>query len=311
MRIVYTVKIAPVFGDSDVSHNGLFIGLWTMAEVSLCFIVACALCLPKLVQSKGGMVKRPVSKASSSFISRDAARSNVSLKKFGPKEQRVEYAKTSIRGRIHHPHFGHGDHTIAEETATEMRRYHLQPPPQQNHLSAAYLSPNTYARSVAAASSVYSQSSEYPHQAEQDQTLSRNSSVRVAPLRVSIYGRDGRYLGARSPARQLLGDEEHLDEAEGEVQRAPISGTSREGFVGHKCVTIPIPPKSPRRWSKAPADYLDDSGRSALRRVKEGEMAAPQLGQEAEMSRHVNPDRAGYSTERTGQSRLEFHAISF
>jgi hypothetical protein len=308
MRIVYTVKIAPVFGDSDVSHNGLFIGLWTMAEVSLGFIVACALCLPKLVQAKGGMVKRSVSKASSSFISRDAACSNVSLKKISPKEQRIEYAKTSIRGRIHHPHFGHSDHTIAEETASEMRRYHLQAPTQQNHLSAGYLSPNAYARSVAAASSVYSQSSEYPPHTEQDQSLSRNSSIRVAPLRVSIYGRDGQYLGARSPARQLLGSEEHLDKAEEDVQRLPILGTRRDGFVGEKDVTIPIPPKSPKRWSKVPVDYLDDCGRSALRG---GEMAAPQLGQEIGMLPHASPERVRYPTERTGQSHSEFHASSF
>ncbi|KAF1960427.1 hypothetical protein CC80DRAFT_293675 [Byssothecium circinans] len=69
MRIVFTVKIAPVYSEADVSHNALFIGLWTEAEVSLGFIVACALCLPKLIQAKGHRIKRAVSKASSPFPS--------------------------------------------------------------------------------------------------------------------------------------------------------------------------------------------------------------------------------------------------
>jgi hypothetical protein len=108
-----------------------------------------------------------------------------------------------------------------------------------------------------------------------------------------------------------LGSDEHLDEAEEEVQRSPISGTRRDGFIGDKGVTIPIPPKSPRRWSTVPADYLDDSEKSALRGITEGEMATPQLGKEADMSRHVNPERARYSKERMGQSHSDFHAISF
>ncbi|KAF2642326.1 hypothetical protein P280DRAFT_263164 [Massarina eburnea CBS 473.64] len=69
MRIVFTVKIAPVYNEADVSHNALFIGLWTEAEVSLGFLVACALCLPKLIQAKAHRIKRAVSKASSPFAS--------------------------------------------------------------------------------------------------------------------------------------------------------------------------------------------------------------------------------------------------
>jgi hypothetical protein len=69
MRIVFTVKIAPVISEADVSHNGLFIGLWTEAEVSLGFIVACSLCLPKLIQVKGKRVRNALSYASSPWSS--------------------------------------------------------------------------------------------------------------------------------------------------------------------------------------------------------------------------------------------------
>lgn len=69
MRIAFTMKIAPVISEADVSHNGLFIGLWTEAEVSLGFIVACALCLPKLVQVKGKRFRNALSYASSPWSS--------------------------------------------------------------------------------------------------------------------------------------------------------------------------------------------------------------------------------------------------
>jgi hypothetical protein len=75
MRIVFTVKIAPVITEADVSHNALFIGLWTEAECTLGFVVACALCLPKLIQAKGKKLKQAMSKASSPFAS---LRSNIS-----------------------------------------------------------------------------------------------------------------------------------------------------------------------------------------------------------------------------------------
>ncbi|KAF2662147.1 hypothetical protein K491DRAFT_585708, partial [Lophiostoma macrostomum CBS 122681] len=52
MRIVYTTKIENIYTSADVSHNGLFIGLWTEAEVALGFVVACSLCLPRLIQAK-------------------------------------------------------------------------------------------------------------------------------------------------------------------------------------------------------------------------------------------------------------------
>jgi hypothetical protein len=50
MRIVYTGKITAIISETDVSYNSLFIGLWTTAEVSLVFVVACGLCIPKLIQ---------------------------------------------------------------------------------------------------------------------------------------------------------------------------------------------------------------------------------------------------------------------
>ncbi|KAH7125215.1 hypothetical protein B0J11DRAFT_433972 [Dendryphion nanum] len=67
MRIVFTTKIAPVYSQSDVSHNGLYIGLWTMAEVSLGFVVACSLSLPRLIQAKRKKFSSALSYISSPF----------------------------------------------------------------------------------------------------------------------------------------------------------------------------------------------------------------------------------------------------
>lgn len=67
MRIVFTNRIASVISEADVSYNGLFIGLWTEAEASLGFIVACSLCLPKLIQVKGRKLRDSLSWASAPF----------------------------------------------------------------------------------------------------------------------------------------------------------------------------------------------------------------------------------------------------
>lgn len=67
MRIWFTLKITEVISKADVSWNGLFIGIWTTLEVSLVFVVACTLCLPKLIQSKGKKVKEALSHASTPF----------------------------------------------------------------------------------------------------------------------------------------------------------------------------------------------------------------------------------------------------
>lgn len=69
MRILYTIRIAPVISQADVSYYGLFIGLWTEAEVTLGFIVACSLCLPKLLQVKGKKIRTVFSYASAQFSS--------------------------------------------------------------------------------------------------------------------------------------------------------------------------------------------------------------------------------------------------
>lgn len=61
MRILYTIRIAPVISEADVSYNGLFIGLWTTVEISLVFVVACALCLPRLIQTRGSRFRMPLS----------------------------------------------------------------------------------------------------------------------------------------------------------------------------------------------------------------------------------------------------------
>ncbi|KAL5120584.1 hypothetical protein ACEQ8H_001603 [Pleosporales sp. CAS-2024a] len=66
---IFTLKIKAVISVADVSRNGLFIGLWTEAEVALGFIVACSLCLPKFVKVKGKKVRDALSHVSSPWSS--------------------------------------------------------------------------------------------------------------------------------------------------------------------------------------------------------------------------------------------------
>lgn len=67
MRVWFTLNISAVIAESDVSWNGLFIGIWTTLEVSLVFVVACTLCLPKLIQAKGRKFRVALSYASAPF----------------------------------------------------------------------------------------------------------------------------------------------------------------------------------------------------------------------------------------------------
>ncbi|KAF2625595.1 hypothetical protein BU25DRAFT_473707 [Macroventuria anomochaeta] len=67
MRIWFTLNISAVIAEADVSWNGLFIGIWTTLEVSLVFVVACTLCLPKLIQAKGEKFRVALSYASAPF----------------------------------------------------------------------------------------------------------------------------------------------------------------------------------------------------------------------------------------------------
>lgn len=67
MRIWFTLNIAAVIAEADVSWNGLFIGIWTTLEVSLVFVVACTLCLPKLIQAKGRKFRVALTYASAPF----------------------------------------------------------------------------------------------------------------------------------------------------------------------------------------------------------------------------------------------------
>jgi hypothetical protein len=184
MRIVFTVKIAPVIAEADVSHNGLFIGLWTEAEVSLGFIVACALCLPKLVQAKGSKLKRAMSKASSPFSSSRGTVHSVSRRDTVPSQMSMRCKGAGLQNlpcvqarQIH-----------AVEAVAHKERYYRQPSQQQMHTLAGHLQPGTYAQSVAAGSSVYSQSPEPRRPNIRDRSSSRDSSILVAPLRVSMYG---------------------------------------------------------------------------------------------------------------------------
>jgi hypothetical protein len=67
MRIWFTLNISASIAEADVSWNGLFIGIWTTLEVSLVFVVACTLCLPKLIQAKGKKFRVALSYASAPF----------------------------------------------------------------------------------------------------------------------------------------------------------------------------------------------------------------------------------------------------
>jgi hypothetical protein len=209
MRIVFTVKIAPIYSEADVSHNALFIGLWTEAEVTLGFIVACALCLPKLIQAKGGRLKRVMSKASSPFSTMRSGTFNMGSRK-GTKLSTVG----SVRS-VHLNKVNTGDLDIRSV-------------PEQNN---GRLDPSAFKFPSTAASSSYSAN------LNSERDISRDPSPgRLAPLHVARNSITGDMdLALRSPTHRATRDLMSPEQLQAEVnsmQQFRFEAELRESMEG-------------------------------------------------------------------------------
>lgn len=183
MRIVFTVKIAPVISMADVSHNGLFIGIWTEAEVSLGFIVACALCLPKLIQAKGRKLKQALSVASSPFSTLRETFHSVSRRSTSHIVSQTTMQSTP------------GDSTPIDRPNPARPAFYEAAHEMQRQQQAGRLQRNTHNLANTAASSLYSQSPE-PKQALMD-----DFPAGVAPLRIRSTSKHQFRSGAPSPTQ--------------------------------------------------------------------------------------------------------------
>jgi hypothetical protein len=173
MRIAFTLKIAPVISQADVSHNGLFIGLWTEAEVSLGFIVACSLCLPKLIQAKGRRLRNALSYASapwssltsksrkSSLWSRSGSRKSTG---FEDKERGIEVERPMYYEE--------------REEQKKLAQARLQPEKNRHDI---YVLPSTAGNSECTPSrdslSRYSQSSSSKHSGQDEDALVQTATI--------------------------------------------------------------------------------------------------------------------------------------
>jgi len=93
MRIVFTIRIAPPIHISDVSYNSLWIGLWSEAEISLGYIVACTLSLPRLIRAK----RFQLSRAFSPFHSKNNSQQT---KSSGGTSRSQSRARDRVRQRV-------------------------------------------------------------------------------------------------------------------------------------------------------------------------------------------------------------------
>ena len=219
-----------------------------------------------------------MSKASSPFSSLRGTVHSVSRKNTSASDHSMKCKGTTLRSQER----GQAAHMHAAEAVAPSKRYYAQPLQQPMPVPSGHLHPNAYARSIAAGSSVYSQSPEPRLPNGRERSVSRDSSIRVAPLRVSMYGGDGRYLGARSPARQLSRSEQSLDADAGEMQHS---------------ISIPVPPKSPRRLSSFGAEQQRTSVASTALPSTYNGMTAEQLRQEVDLLQQFNFEMARQSAE--------------
>jgi hypothetical protein len=179
------MKIAPVISIADVSHNGLFIGLWTEAEVSLGFIVACSLCLPKLVQVKGKRVRNALSYASSpwsSFTSKSRKSGTWSSRKSTQVGSRASKQMESGRPMYYEE----------REEIQRQAQARLQP---EKHQHDIYVIPSTAGNSVHTPSrysaSQYSQSTKSKRSSRDEDSIHLAAVARpVFPRTISVRTQD-------------------------------------------------------------------------------------------------------------------------
>ena len=194
MRILFTVKIAPVISMSDVSHNGLFIGLWTEAEVALSFVVACALCIPRLIQAKGNKLKHAMSYASSPFSSIRGTGSN-SIRSPSRKGTLNSLSENTTEALVEESQ----QMDQARQKPTGFQDQHeLQQPRIQSRLSS--IQEDHHIQVIPdQSSSNYSRSSNYSNSIE-SKSINEDDSCRVQPLVVSprTSVSDSRHFSSRS-----------------------------------------------------------------------------------------------------------------
>lgn len=234
MRIVFTVKIAPVITEADVSHNALFIGLWTETECTLGYVVACALCLPKLIQAKGKKLKRAMSKASSPFASIRSNLSNMSrsgtfnLSKGG--ESRNNTLNSTTGKSLSQP-------PQPNNQLFEMNQLQQSPPSMNDHFELPREHRYTHLGPPSSGSSMYSQSM------GPTPALSRDNSTRAVPksLNVPVAWSSDIQESIRSPTnratRDLMSSEQLRDEHQTlQAFRFEPSKQSMESFQRRKSI---------------------------------------------------------------------------
>ena len=239
MRIVFTVKIAPVITEADVSHNALFIGLWTEAECTLGFVVACALCLPKLIQAKGKKLKLAMSKASSPFASLRSNLSNLS---------RTGTFSASKAERSRSNTLNNSRNDIMNSTS---RKSIGQPPIPSNqlHSSPAAMSEEfelprehryTHLGPPSSGSSMYSQS------VGPTPAISRDNSTKTVPkpLHVPRASSSDVFASIRSPTNRITRDYMSPEQLQGEIKtlqefKFDPSKQSMERFQRRRSIPFP------------------------------------------------------------------------
>lgn len=224
MRIVFTVKIAPVITEADVSHNALFIGLWTETECTLGFVVACALCLPKLIQAKGKKLKSAMSKASSPFNSLRSGLSSMSRSgtfnlSRGEKSRNntMNNSRSDTLQSISRKDTA--NQPIPPNQFVEMNQLQQSPPSLSEEFDLPREHRYTHLGPPSSGSSVYSQSMG-PHSAAQTPAISRDNSTKTLPkpLHVPKASSSDIHESMRSPTNRVTRDYMSPEQLREEIQ---------------------------------------------------------------------------------------------
>jgi hypothetical protein len=209
--------------EADVSRNALFIGLWTETECTLGFVVACALCLPKLIQAKGKKLKRAMSKASSPFNSLRSGMSNMS--RSGTFNfSRGEKSRNNTLDNSRSDTIQSTSHKSTQQPPlpnqfVEMDQLQQSPPSMSEEFELPREHRYTHLGAPSSGSSMYSQSMG-PYSTAQTPAISRDNSTKTLPkpLHVSKASSSDIHESLRSPTNRITREYMSPEQLREEIQ---------------------------------------------------------------------------------------------
>ncbi|KAF2267550.1 hypothetical protein CC78DRAFT_576918 [Lojkania enalia] len=98
MRVFFSLRIIVARDKADISYNSVFTALWSYIECALGVIVACSISIPKLLQAKGGKLRKAFSSVANRFPSLSLRRRTKPTGEQLPVIHEARFASEELKG---------------------------------------------------------------------------------------------------------------------------------------------------------------------------------------------------------------------